>query len=291
MLRSTMKILALVAMGITDAHALMSGYRDMPDQSVQTPLGSVTVTHLRYILQGGVYTLKGQVTDNTGHYWTELVLGVTLSDRSGPVQVRPTWMDPWQSQMFIHVADLRAGATKEFKFTPFAHADKDTVVPVLTYSDGEFPVAYTFTLIKPTAAASPSVETSAYALAFEVAATGIQFTLKNKGSGPIRIDWNSVAYVDVSGQSQGVIHNGIKYADRTAPKAPTIVPPGATVSDTIVPVNNVEWLNADWVTHPLLPSGPSALKLIGSELSVFLPLDIEGKTDNQLFVFKIASAK
>lgn len=88
-----------------------------------------------------------------------------------------------------------------------------------------------------------------------------------------------------------MIHNGIKLIDRTAPKAPSMVPPRAKLNDSIIPVENIELVETDWVTHPLLPAGPAGKDSAGEEFSVFMPLDIGGATKNYNFVFKIVSVE
>jgi hypothetical protein len=271
-------------------YAAVMWWRDIADQTVSTPIGPITLMHMRYLHQAGVYTLKGEAVNGTDRNWADLVLAVTLADKSGQVHMRTGWGQPDQPEMYIHLHGLQARGSQEFKFNPFAKADSDTLAPTIAYFDGDFPVVYRLGLIKPTPSDAASFETDRYALTFTLSDKGLDFTLKNKGDDPIRIDWNSVAYVDTTGQSQGVIHNGVKLVDRTAPKAPTLVPPGASIADQIVPVNNVELVNTEWVTHPLLPTGPAGLKAVGSQFSVFLPLEIAGKTENRSFVFKILGA-
>jgi hypothetical protein len=55
----------------------------------------------------------------------------------------------------------------------------------------------------------------------------------------------------------------------------------------IVPVENVEFVAGDWLTHSLLAEGPAALQLVGQEFSLFMPLEIGGTTKNYTFTFKV----
>jgi hypothetical protein len=88
-----------------------------------------------------------------------------------------------------------------------------------------------------------------------------------------------------------VVHKGIKLADRLASKAPALIPPGAKLEDLIVPVENIELVSGEWLTHSLLLPGPDGLSSIGSEFQVFMPLEIGGATRNYTFVFKILGAE
>ncbi len=54
-----------------------------------------------------------------------------------------------------------------------------------------------------------------------------------------------------------------------------------------MPVENVEFVNGDWLTHDLFLDGPTALKMIGQEFSIFMPLEIGGMTKNYSFAFRI----
>jgi hypothetical protein len=126
---------------------------------------------------------------------------------------------------------------------------------------------------------------------FSLQKNSLDFVLLNKTDGPIKIDWNMVSFVEFDGTAQGVIHNGIKLVDRGNPKAPMMVPPRAKVTDAIIPVNNVELMDNQWVTDPILPQGPVGSKLGGMDFSVFMPLDIGGTVKNYNFVFKISAAE
>jgi hypothetical protein len=105
--RKLLAALAVMIAWIGPTHALM-GRRPLPDQTVQTPAGPVTLTHLRYIEQAGVYTLLGDALNGTGHDWIELVLAVSLTDKDGPVGMRTTWGQgqPSVPKMYIHLISV-----------------------------------------------------------------------------------------------------------------------------------------------------------------------------------------
>ena len=62
-------------------------------------------------------------------------------------------------------------------------------------------------------------------------------SLNNKTDNPIKIDWNQVSYVDISGMSHRIIHSGVKYIGRENPQSPTIIPPTAKIADIVFPTD------------------------------------------------------
>jgi len=67
------------------------------------------------------------------------------------------------------------------------------------------------------------------------------FVLKNETKNPLKIDWDSVSYVDYFGESHKVIHSGIRYIDRNNHQTPTIIPPTSKLTDNIIPIDYIEW--------------------------------------------------
>ncbi len=177
----------------------------------------------------------------------------------------------------------------KLNYHEFAKADKDTFSVKFTFADGQYPVHYKAVLTKPLPGSTLEYQDQALTIAFSLQRAEIDFVLQNKSDDPIKLDWNLVSFVASWGTSQGVIHKGVKLADRQASKTPSMVPPGAKIEDIIVPVENVEFVNGDWLTHDLFLDGPAALKMVGQEFSVFMPLDLGGKTKNYTFTFKIVS--
>ncbi len=223
---------------------------------------------------------------------------VELNDKNGPVVLkkRPRLMvlnaDP-NAAYSLHARNIGPGQTFKIKadIEDGVKADGDSLRMVFKYGFGVYPVTYKLSLLKPAVSDSLAFSDDAISVVFVPSATALNFVLQNKGDAPVKLDWNMVSFVSLDGTAQGVIHNGVKLSDRTAPKAPSMVPPRARIEDAIIPVENIELVGTEWVTNQLLPSGPISLKMPGLEFSVFMPLDIGGTTRNYSFVFKILSAQ
>jgi hypothetical protein len=70
-------------------------------------------------------------------------------------------------------------------------------------------------------------------------ALGLQ--ARNKTQDVIEIDWNRTVLVDPNGQTQRVIHQGVKIADRASATAPSIIPPGAMLKDSVIPSEGIRF--------------------------------------------------
>lgn len=116
----------------------------------------------------------------------------------------------------------------------------------------------------------------------------ISFTITNKTDHSIRIIWDEAVYVDVSGGSHKVMHAGVKYMDRYNAQLPSVVVRKGWLSDIILPVDNVYYVDSGgWKESPLLPN---VEKYIGKTIQVLLPLEIEGIVHEYIFVFNIDRA-
>jgi len=125
------------------------------------------------------------------------------------------------------------------------------------------------------------------------------FKLTNKTGHSIKIVWDEAVYVNPNGESQRVMHSGVKYIDRNASQPPTVVVRGATVSDQVFPSDNVYYISGrfgGWRDLPLFPceSHVSAEDLkgktdeyVGKSVQILLPLQIEDVVNEYIFTFKV----
>ncbi|TMQ28905.1 MAG: hypothetical protein E6K65_11360 [Nitrospirae bacterium] len=130
-----------------------------------------------------------------------------------------------------------------------------------------------------------SHETQVFAIRFEIVPEQIGFELSNKSSLPIRILWDECAYIDPSGGSFRVLHEGVRFIDRDKPMAATIVPPGASVRDLAYPTAYVSWPGSDWTQKPLFTIGQSV------SFGIFLTLEIGGQKKSLLYKFAAVSTQ
>lgn len=73
----------------------------------------------------------------------------------------------------------------------------------------------------------------------------ISFILLNKTNTPLTINWEASAYI-IGGVSSRLIHSGIKFIDAEKKQEPTLVPPKASIIETVVPVSLIERVGFDW---------------------------------------------
>lgn len=124
------------------------------------------------------------------------------------------------------------------------------------------------------------------------------FTLKNKSGRTLKINWDDVSYVDVNGQVGRVMHSGVKYTDRNNSQPATSIPKGASISDILMPTENVYFDSGEfggWMENYLIPcvyKTPEAFKaeapsLVGKTMTVMMPIMIENVQNDYTFTFNI----
>lgn len=98
---------------------------------------------------------------------------------------------------------------------------------------------------------------------------GFCFTLTNKGSEAINLDWDN-SYLVINNQSLKCIHAGIRFMEKSAPQPMTPIAPGSYISDCLFPINNINYdsENLKWIQDPLNPQyGDYSLAIIRSDSS------------------------
>lgn len=124
------------------------------------------------------------------------------------------------------------------------------------------------------------------------------FTLKNKSGHTLKINWDDVSYVDVKGQVGRVMHSGVKYIDRNSSQPSTTIPKGASISDILLPTDNVYYISGQyggWRESYLVPcvyKTPEAFNseapaLVGKKLTIMMPIMIENVQNDYTFTFNV----
>jgi hypothetical protein len=139
------------------------------------------------------------------------------------------------------------------------------------------------------------------AATFSVGSNQILFDLENRSQYPIQLSWTEAAFVDLQGQSQPVMHTGIKYTDCSSPKAPSVIVAKGRITDVIVPCNYVKFAYSSWVQHDYLPSGTYVLldsadavarrleqEVKGKRIQVLLPIKTQDVVNDYTFTFEVA---
>lgn len=124
------------------------------------------------------------------------------------------------------------------------------------------------------------------------------FTLKNKSGHTLKINWDDVCYVDANGKVGRVMHSGVKYIDRNASQPPTTIPKGASLSDILLPTDNVYYISGQyggWRKGYLVPGvyktseafNSEAPALVGRKLTILMPIMIKNVQNEYTFTFNI----
>ena len=128
-----------------------------------------------------------------------------------------------------------------------------------------------------------------------------RFWLTNKTINPIQITWDNAGYVDHEGSAIRVIHSGVKFINRYEHQAPTTIPGGSTLSDMLIPADNIHFSSDGWDSRQIMPtksvnawtrSGLTKVQAvnpgyIGKCVSFLLPVNINGVQNDYLFIFNI----
>ncbi len=124
------------------------------------------------------------------------------------------------------------------------------------------------------------------------------FTMKNKSGHTLKINWDDVSYVDYKGQVGRVMHSGVKYTDRNNSQPATTVPRGASISDVLLPTENVYYVSGQyggWRERYLIPCvyqtpeafNAEASTYVGKTMTIMMPIMIENVQNDYTFSFNI----
>lgn len=117
----------------------------------------------------------------------------------------------------------------------------------------------------------------------------ISFVLLNKTGSAMRLIWDETAFIHIDGSAQRVMHSGVRYIDRNSYQPPSVIPPGATLRDIILPTENVYYVSGQyggWRTHDIIPQS-FAPQVDGFTIGVLMPIEVEGRRRDYTFYFDI----
>lgn len=124
------------------------------------------------------------------------------------------------------------------------------------------------------------------------------FTLNNKSGHSLKINWDDISFVDTKGQVGRVMHSGVKYSERNNSQPATTVPKGASISDILLPTENVYFVSGQyggWREKYLFPCvyqtpesfNAGASSLVGKTMTIMIPIMIENVQNDYTFTFNI----
>ena len=135
-------------------------------------------------------------------------------------------------------------------------------------------------------------------LVWHVGLKQFNFTLNNKSGHSLKINWDDISFVDTEGQVGRVMHSGVKYTERNNSQPATTVPKGASISDILLPTENVYFVSGQyggWRENYLLPCvyqtpeafNAGASSLVGKTMTIMMPIMIENVQNDYTFTFNI----
>jgi hypothetical protein len=127
------------------------------------------------------------------------------------------------------------------------------------------------------------------------------FELTNKSGHTLKINWDDISYVDCNGMTGRVMHAGVKYTDRNNSQPSSTIPKGASLSDLLLPTNNVYYVSPTrytsgrWEEKYLIPciykdestKRAQAGNYVGKTMTIMMPIMIENVQNDYTFTFHI----
>lgn len=120
---------------------------------------------------------------------------------------------------------------------------------------------------------------------FSINTNQIEVVCTNKTDRAVKIDWEKAAYINPFNVRKRVIHDGIRYERKADPQTPSIIRKGETLSDRLLPSDNVNvylYGSGGFSVYPIFSS-----REYGHTARVLLPLEIDGVVNEYCFQFKI----
>jgi hypothetical protein len=109
----------------------------------------------------------------------------------------------------------------------------------------------------------------------------IAFALTNLSQEAVRIDWESSSIILPSGQASNVIHEGVRYINSDSYMAPTTLPTGSTVYDSVIPTDSLSYATSSgWKIRSMGLSSDA-------EFGLYLALVVDGAAVGYDFRFHV----
>jgi hypothetical protein len=235
------------------------------------------------------WIITGIVRNNTGKDWKRVVFDFQLYDMAGSVLSSHIDSMITTTMYSFNDGDVQPFSTNYFK----ALSRQDALKSVWKYEvsyNGAGTGKQIFVMIKPWLSRELRFDDQSISITFALSEKQIGLILQNNLNSPIKIDWNNVSYVDITGIAHRVIHTGVRYIERDKPQVPTIIPPAARIEDAVIPSDHISYTpgsSSGWNSRSLFPGITETDLYIGKSFSVFMPLEFEGALRNYLFSFRI----
>jgi hypothetical protein len=257
------------------------------------PAGNGAFIFRDVILNGaslpGSWNIKGFVRNLTDQDWKRVQFDFQLYDETGNslkhyIDGNVTFaahllMNRDEQSFTTNYFNIRGKEDSLQRMSKYAISYKDT------YRGKQVVV-----MVKPLESRERVFEDQSIQILFSASEKQIGILLYNKMNTPIKVDWNSLSYVDITGLAHGVVHTGVRYMERDRPQVPTVIPPAAMIEDAIIPSDHISYTpgsGGGWSSRALFPDMTETDLYIGKSFSVFMPLELDGAVKNYSFSFRI----
>ncbi len=168
--------------------------------------------------------------------------------------------------------------------------------------------AYTYRMTKPDHLGTLRWSDSNIDIAFEVRDTDLGFILQNRSPESMKVIWDEAVIVQY-GEAKKIMHGGVKFIDRFNSQPPTILPSGTSMTDQVLPSENVYYRKGTYSTYVSSPGGWEEKDLFpthdlnraeykeailgnkGQTIGLYLPVDIGGNVIKYEFEFEVADVE
>jgi hypothetical protein len=237
----------------------------------------------------GFWIMTGFVHNNTGRNWKKAVFNFQLYDMAKSILVGQDGNAITTRVYSLNDGEVQSFSTNYFKAPPRPDALRLVWKYEVTHS-GDYAGKQIFVMTSPWENRELLFEDQAIRIQFSISEKQIGMILQNKMPLPIKVDWNNISYVDITGVAHRVMHTGVRYIERDRPQVPTVIPPAAMIQDVIIPSDHIAYTSGPggrWSSRSLFPGLSETDRYVGSSFSVFMPLELEGAIKNYLFSFRI----
>lgn len=128
------------------------------------------------------------------------------------------------------------------------------------------------------------------AFRFEVKEKRIVVSITNRSRNDVSLNWPEVKYIDSSDEELEVVNLQTLFSRNTGRIKPTLLRPGETEENVIVPVKNIEKLEQwTWSLKPFFnQKDEQALLNRGKTFGLLFPVELEtgGESISKLYVFR-----
>jgi len=122
---------------------------------------------------------------------------------------------------------------------------------------------------------------------FDVREFDVKFNLSNRSKNTLKIIWDDAVFVDISGQSDRIIHEGTTLSKKNDPLSPTVLIANASIIDILVPSKCIYMspiLN-EWEQLPILPN--KRTKDSSASIMFMLPIKSNNIVYEYIFTFNL----